>query len=231
MKNKSKIIGILGGMGPYATVDLFKKIIDMTPIEKEKDHLRIIVDNNPKIPSRGRYFAYGEESPVFEMTATAKNLEKAGADFLIIACNQAHHFYDDVQSQIKIPILNIIEEACKYVKNELPNIKKVAVVGAKSTCEIVYKNTLEKYGFIPIIPENNDYKKLRKIIDAIKMGKKDKRLLLKICNKLIERGAEAIILGCTEFPIILRKKDLPIPTFDPNWIISKKAIEIAMAKN
>ena len=86
---KEKVIGILGGMGPEATVDLFRRIIRATPAEKDQDHIRVIVDSNPKIPDRTAAIMGVGPSPLLEMTKTAKNLEKAGADSIIIPCNTA----------------------------------------------------------------------------------------------------------------------------------------------
>ena len=223
-----KTIGIIGGMGPYATIDLFKRIVDLTDAEKDWDNIHIIIDNNPQIPSRGRFFECNGESPLPELINSAKRLETAGADFLVIGCNQAHYFHNDVQKQVNIPILNMVEETIEHILKTLPNIKEIGVVGARSTCQINYKQELEKNNLIPIIPEDDkDYKDLRIVIDSIKTGKGDKELLISICNKLIKKGAEAIILGCTEFPIIIKQRDLSVPTFDPNDIITKKAVEIA----
>jgi aspartate racemase len=227
-----KTLGIIGGMGPYATIDLFKRIVDLTGAEKEWDNIHIIIDNNPHIPSRGRYFECCGESPLNELINSAKRLEQAGADFLIIGCNQAHYFYHDVQKAVSIPILNMIQLTVEHIKNKIPNISRVGVVGAKSTCQINYKKELEESSLTPIIPEDiQDYKDLRTVIDGVKAGKGDKFLLLSIISKLIDKGAEAIILGCTEFPILLKSEDLSTPIFDPNDITTKKVVGVAKEEN
>jgi len=89
-QQKEKTIGILGGMGPYATVELFSKILKFTPARKDQEHLRIIIDNNLKIPDRTEAILGNGKSLLPEMIATAKNLEKAKVDFILIPCNTAH---------------------------------------------------------------------------------------------------------------------------------------------
>jgi len=128
-----KIIGILGGMGPEATLDLFHKIIKLTYAEKDQDHLRIIIDNNPKIPDRTDAISGTGKDPLPKLIVTAQILEKAGADFIIIPCNTAHYFISEIQQSIKIPILNMIKETASYVKNVFPSFKKVGLFASKGT--------------------------------------------------------------------------------------------------
>ena len=129
---KEKIVGILGGMGPEATIDLFARIVEETHAKCDEDHLRIIIDNNPKMPSRQNAILNNGESPVPAMVETAKNLKNAGADFIIIGANTAHYFYDEVSSQVDIPFLHIINEAVKELLRICPNIKKIGVMATNA---------------------------------------------------------------------------------------------------
>ena len=101
---QKKMIGVLGGKGPEATEELLHLIIKNTPVAKEEDHLRIIIDNNPKIPKPSLGITGEGENPVPVLIETAKNLERAEADFIVIPCNSAHFFIDDIQKEIRIPI-------------------------------------------------------------------------------------------------------------------------------
>ena len=105
---KDKTVGILGGMGPEATIDLFARIVKHTHAKKDDDHLRIIIDNNPKMPSRQDAILKSGEFPVTAMRETARNLERAGADFIIIGANTPHYFYDEIKDAVRIPFLHII---------------------------------------------------------------------------------------------------------------------------
>ena len=114
LKNKKIIdrettIGILGGMGPYATNFFLKRILDLTPVELDKDHFHTIIDNNVKIPSRTRAVKYNEQSPVNDIVRSINNLGKIGCSFVMLPCNSAHYFYDEVSEEIEIPWLNMIE--------------------------------------------------------------------------------------------------------------------------
>lgn len=230
---REKIVGILGGMGPEATVDLFSKIIKETKIEKEEDHLRIIIDNNPKMPSRQDAILNGGESPVPAMVETAKNLERAGADFIILSANTAHYFYDDVSREINIPILHIINEAVKYMLRTYPNIKKVGVMATNAAVKTrLYNNCCEKFN-IEVIDAETEIQNLvhNTIFDFKHNGLSEKNIAdAQNCVKyFVDKGAEAIIMGCTEIPVILAGKEFEIPLIDPNDIIGK--VVVAYAKN
>lgn len=110
-----KIIGILGGMGPAATIDLFTKIVKGTKVKKDQDHLRIMIDNNPKIPDRTLAIQRKGPTPLTQLVRSAKILENAGADFIVIPCVTAHYYYDSLQKRIKIPILHVVDETVKSI--------------------------------------------------------------------------------------------------------------------
>jgi aspartate racemase len=226
-----KIIGILGGMGPEATIDLFYKIIKFTPAEKDQDHLRIIIDNNPKIPDRSAAILGIGEDPLPALQETAKNLEKAGADFIIIPCNTAHYFLSQIQKSVKIPILNMMEEAALETKKRIPQIKKVGLLASKGVYKAeIYNKYFKKCNVEVISPEEKDKKEVMKVIYAVKAGnlsEEVKKNIISIAQKLINKGAEAIIAGCTEIPLILKEENLSVPLIDPTQILAKVAVKKA----
>ncbi len=226
-----KIIGILGGMGPEATIDLLNKIIKLTPAKKDQDHLRIIIDNNPKIPDRTAAILGEGEDPLPALRKTAQNLEKAGVDFILIPCNTAHYFLPLIQKGIKVPILNMIEETAKESKKKIPRIKKAGLLATLGTYKTkIYPQYFGKFNIEIISPEEKEKDEIMRIIYAIKGGdlsKKIKENLLSIVKNLIERGAEAIIAGCTEIPLILKEKEISIPLIDPTQVLARVAIEKA----
>ena len=226
-----KIIGILGGMGPEATIDLFYKIIKLTPAEKDQDHLRIIIDNNPKIPDRTAAILGKGEDPLPALQETARNLEKAGADLIIIPCNTAHYFLPSIQESVKIPILNMIEETAKETQRKTPQIKKVGLLASIGIYKTeIYHQHFKKFNIEVISPEEKDKKEVMKVIYAVKAGdlsEEVKRNILKIAQKLIDKGVEAIITGCTEIPLILKEGDVSVPIIDPTQVLAKMAIKKA----
>ena len=226
-----KIIGILGGMGPEATIDLFYKIIKFTPAEKDQDHLRIIIDNNPKIPDRTAAILGKGEDPLPALQETAKNLEKAGADFIIIPCNTAHYFLPLIQESVKIPVLNMIEETAKETRKKISPIQKVGLLASIGTYKTeIYHQQFKKFNIEVISPEEKDKEEVMKAIYAVKAGNLSegiKKNILKIAQKLIDKGAEAIIAGCTEIPLILKEGDVSVPLIDPTQVLAKIAIRKA----
>jgi aspartate racemase len=226
-----KIIGILGGMGPEATTDLFYKIIKLTPAEKDQEHLRVIIDNNPKIPDRTAAILGKGEDPLPALRETARNLEKAGADFIIIPCNTAHYFLSSIQESVKIPILNMIEETAKKTQKKIPSIKKVGLLASIGIYKTkIYSQHFKKFNIEVISPEEKDKEKVMKVIYAVKAGnlsEEIKKNILKIAQKLIDKGAEAVIAGCTEIPLILKEGDVSVPIIDPTQALAEAAIQKA----
>jgi len=226
-----KIIGILGGMGPEATIDLFYKIIKFTPAEKDQEHLRIIIDNNPKIPDRTAAILGKGEDPLPALQETAQNLEKAGADFIVIPCNTAHYFLSSIQESVNIPVLNMIEETAKETKKRIPQIKKVGLLASIGVYKSeIYHQHFKKFNIEVISPEEKDKEEIMKVIYTIKAGDLSKRVkknILKITQKLIKKGAEAIIAGCTEIPLILKEGDVSVPLIDPTQILARIAVQEA----
>jgi len=231
MEKKEKIIGILGGMGPEATIDLYSKIIKLTVAKKDQEHLRIIIDNNPKIPDRSLAILKGKTSPLSILQKTAKNLEKAGVDFIILPCNTAHYYISSLKSVLNVPVLNMIEETAKEINTLKPKIKKVGLLATDGTIKTkLYLQALEKYSIKIILPEDEDQKKVMLSIYNLKAGKltkENKKSIVKVANGLICLGAEAIITGCTEIPILLENEKLFVPKIDPTLILAKASILFA----
>ena len=226
-----KVIGILGGMGPEATIDLFYKIIKFTPAEKDQDHLRIIIDNNPKIPDRTAAILGKGEDPLPALQETARNLEKAGADFIIIPCNTAHYFLPSIQESVKIPILNMIEETAKETQKRISQIKKVGLLASIGIYKTeIYHQHFKKINIVVISPEEKDKEEVMNAIYAVKAGDLSNEVkgnIIKIAQKLIDKEAEAIITGCTEIPLILKEGDVSVPIIDPTRILAKAAVQKA----
>ncbi|MCE5241997.1 MAG: amino acid racemase [Desulfobacteraceae bacterium] len=228
---KDKIIGILGGMGPEATIDLFARIVKHTHAKKDDDHLRIIIDNNPKMPSRQDAILKGGESPVPAMQETARNLERAGADFIIIGANTAHYFYDDVKDAVHIPVMHIIEEAAKETIRIVSRVKKVGVLATTAAMKTgLYQKSFEKYGIEVLrIPEDVQSQVQNSIFTFKYEGCTPKviEMMAAAARHMIADGAGALVMGCTEIPIILEKMEFSVPLIDPNESIALAAVQYA----
>ena len=228
---KEKIIGILGGMGPEATIDLFQKIVKLTPAQHDQDHLKIIIFNNPKIPDRTKAIFYGGENPLPELIKTAQDLEKAGADFIIMPCNTAHYYRQEIQKMVGIPILNMIQETTIYIHQAFPQIKKVSVFATIGTNQAgLYQTYLNDFGIETLPLTESEQGQIMEIIYGVKAGQdlnQLKKRVIEVAKLHTEKGTEAIIAGCTEIPLVLKDGDVTIPVIDPTLILAQKAVLIA----
>ncbi len=228
---KEKIIGILGGMGPEATIDLFKKVLKLSPAKQDQDHFRIIIDNNPKIPDRTKAILHEGENPLPELISTAKNLVRAGADFIIMPCNTAHYFYNEIQKEISIPIIDMIKETAIYINQSYPEIEKIGLFATKGTYKTkLYQSSLEEMKIETLIPTEAEQNQIMEIIYQVKAGHDLdilKKKIIEIAKTQIKRGGQGVITGCTELPLVLKNGDIEIPVIDPTLVLAKKAIEEA----
>ncbi|WP_404987602.1 cysteate racemase [Clostridium culturomicium] len=224
-----KTIGIIGGMGPMATIDLYRKIIEVTPANSDNDHIHVVIDSNTLIPDRTAYILGKGEDPAMEMIRTAISLENMGADFLIMACNTAYYYYDRIIPFIKIPMLNMIDETVKEIaKLKMNTVGLLATDGVLASK--VYEYKLNEYE-INIIKPSEEGQKV--VMDLIYNGIKASDFSLDISRfrtvieELYFSGAETLILGCTELPIAFERFSLKGNAIDPTKILAEKAVQFA----
>ncbi|CAD5244216.1 cysteate racemase [Thermococcus camini] len=224
-----KTIGILGGMGPLATAELFRRIVEKTPAKRDQEHPRVIIYNNPKIPDRTAFILGNGEDPRPELIESAKKLESWGADFIIMPCNTAHFFAETIQKAVKIPLVSMIEETAKLVRGM--GLRKVGLLATDGTIKgLVYHRALLSHGVQIAVPGRRDQELVMKgIYEGVKAGNLElgRRLLLEVAKRL-ERRVDGIIAGCTEVSVALRPEDLKIPLVDPLDVIAEKALKLAL---
>ena len=228
-----KTIGIMGGMGPAATVDLMSRIISMTDAYSDQEHIPMIVDNDTRIPDRTEAILGRGESPAPEMLASARRLEAAGADFIVIACHAAHCFVDDIKDKISIPIIEMPEETAKLLK--LNGVNRAAVLATDGTVQSgLFGHALERMGIQTVYP--NEQKLVMSLVyDYVKKGRAVipdavREDMQNLIGDLGKQGAEVLILASTEFPIAFSLMGLRSDAFvDPTIILAKAAIRMAGA--
>lgn len=228
---REKVVGILGGMGPESTVDFFSKVIKATPAQKDQDHLRIIIDNNPKIPDRTLALLGKDKSPLEELKATIQNLKRAGAELIAIPCNTAHYYYDELQESVNTPIINMISETVKYIHREFPHIKKIGLIATTGTIKMgIYHKAIKEMELI--IPSGAAQEKVMETIygeQGIKAGYggNPRKYILEVTEALVKGGAEAVLIGCTEVSLVLNQNDLSVPLIDPLQILAEAVVREA----
>ncbi len=227
-----KTIGILGGMGPLATSELFNKIIKNTRAEKDQEHMHIIIDNNTNIPDRTLNIARSGESPLPEIMKSVRILELAGADFLVIPCNTAHYFMDHIVENSNIPIMNMLEETANYIVRNYQGTQ-LGLLATDGTIKTgIYDFYLDKIGFSYIKPKNTQNQLMKFIYEVVKKGDYEKGagLFHEVIKELEDKGAGAFILGCTELSVACDMYGLKGEFIDPMLILARSAIEYAGGK-
>lgn len=227
-----KKIGILGGMGPEATVLFYNLIIRLTKAERDNEHIPVIIYSNPKVPDRTEAIINNAKSPLPLLLEGAKFLQDSGVDVITMPCITAHHFYPEIIKNIKTHFLNIIQETADYTEKKHPNLKKLGLLATNGTIKTeIFQKYFERRGIEIILP---DKKNQTKFMDAV-YGKKGikagfkiapKKILLQIVEHLHKNNAQAIIAGCTEVPLALQEDDISIPFIEPLFILASKSIKM-----
>lgn len=226
----SKKLGILGGMGPLATADLFRKIILLTDAKCDQEHIHILIDNNTSIPDRTSHIVGNGQDPRRQLIESAKRLGNMGTDFLIMPCNTAHYFYEDIIKEIDIPFLNMIEETVNYIQINHPNIEKIGLLATDGTSNSgIYDKYFEGTGIKVVKPNNTNQQHIMEFIYGIK-GNKEVTLdgFYETVENMKNEGVEVFILGCTELSSAYEMFKMKGIYVDPLEVISIRAINYAM---
>lgn len=225
-----KTLGIIGGMGPLASEDLFNKIIRNTRAHSDGEHLHIILDNDTAIPDRTEAILHEGRDPRPELCASARRLQAAGADVLAIACNTAHYFYDDVAAAVTIPVLHMPRLTAKHVRQA--GLDTVALLATDGTVRSgIYQAAFDGRPAL-LLPDEAGQ---RAVMDLIYRGVKGGQPqfpteeIRRVLAGLRQRGAQAFILGCTELPVAFRQYGLEGPAIDPTLVLARAAIRACQA--
>lgn len=227
-----KIVGVIGGMGPEATVDLMRRVIQATPAQDDIDHIRMIVDNNPKVPSRIKAIIEGTgESPAPALVEMARKLEDYGADFLVIPCNTAHYYLNDIRSAVSIPVIDMIELTVEAVLRENPAIKTTGLLASNAVLQTgLYMKRFGERGVALICPQNELQDRIMTAIRTIKTGRygtREKSILRSAAGDMIERQAEALIIACTELSLISDTLEPEAKLYDSAQILAEVVVRKA----
>lgn len=231
MISARKVPGVLGGMGPDATVDFMAKVIALTPAEKDQDHIRMLVDHDPTVPNRQDAILGKGEDPGPALAAMAHRLEAAGADFLVIPCNTAYVFERAIIDAVKIPLISIIDATIDAVPDGCDSVGLLATEGCLQAG--VYQRGLAARELTALEPTADEMQKLMQAIYAIKAGNADNNTAVtmqSLAKALVARGAGAVIAGCTEIPLALEQSMLEVPLLSSTDILAQKTVQLALSE-
>lgn len=208
---KDITVGVLGGLGPMATVYFYDMVVEMTDARIDQDHLDMIIMNRATTPDRTAYIVGSSDaSPLEYICRDAKRLEAAGADFLVLTCNTAHYFYQDIADSIGVPLINMIEETVAHAKKQ--GHKKIGILATTGNIKTgLYQDMCIKQSMNYYVPNDSVQESVMDIIyKQVKAGKKaDMGQFQEIVDALLAQGCDCAILGCTELSIIKKDEKLP----------------------
>jgi aspartate racemase len=233
-------VGIIGGIGPAATVDFMQKIIRNTRAERDQDHIRLVVDHNPEIPDRTAYLVGKGTDPTLGLYSACKRLQANGAALIAMPCNTAHAYVARLQPGLAIPIVNMLTETVRHIRAHCPGHARVGLLATSGTIATgVYHDAARDAGFELVVP---DARHQELVMDTIygRHGVKAgfvagpcREALLEALAHLVARGATAVILGCTELPLVLPEHpaypvgNRTVVLLDPTMILARRCVELA----
>ncbi len=210
-------IGILGGMGPAATILLQQRILDAVPAERDEDHIPLLIDMNPQVPSRIDFLIHQKgPNPGPFLAGMARNLQEFGADALVMPCNTAHHFADDIENATEIPFLNMVQLTAEALAKQAPKGGGIGILASPATDKVgLFHNVLGASGLKALASKNSQ--DLLTTIQDIKARGPSENSIAQTQNaigELQDAGADAFLVGCSEFSLISRKLRASVPIID-----------------
>jgi aspartate racemase len=232
-----KTVGILGGMGPFATHAFYGHLIQQTAARSDQAHLHVVMDANSAIPDRTAFLVDAGEDPRPALISAARALRILGADFAVIPCNTASAFIDDIVAGSGLPFISWIEVAADAVRESgYQTVGLLATTGTVRTR--LYQEALAERGVRVLLPESHDQELLMDVIygeASVKTqgfaGESAKSDLVRVASKLVREGAMSLLLGCTELPLTISANSSrwPVSAVDPAVHVARCAVTMAGA--
>jgi aspartate racemase len=225
-------IGILGGMGPMASADFLVKLVQATPASIDQEHFPTTLDSTPQIPDRPGAIDGSGPSPLPAMLEVLRRLESAGCSLIAMPCNTAHYWYEQLAGETNLPIVHIADAAAVWLRQGVPLAKRVGILGTAVTCKLGIYSTRLGDEWEWVYPSGEELDTLvTPAIAAIKKGDpaSARALFLEVVNRMTAKGVDAIVLACTEIPLVLTQSDVAVPAIDSTEALARQTVAVAQA--
>ncbi|MDG4882090.1 amino acid racemase [Mesorhizobium sp. WSM4884] len=222
------IVGVLGGMGPAATIELMRRVMEATPAADDADHIHLLVDQNPKVPSRIDALIDGiGPSPLDELVRMAKGLESAGATMLAIACNTAHGYAADIASAVRIPLLDMVTLTAGAVARRPLSRRRIGMLASTAVLQLgLYERAFEAFGIETRYPD--DQAEIMAIIKAVKKEGATAGLRSRfdvVARRLIAGDVDFLVIACTELSLLVDGLDADLAKIDALDVLVATIVE------
>ena len=228
MNEGSKTVGVLGGMGPAATLDFFGRVLARSEAARDRDHIRLIIDCNPQVPDRNVGAQAGEPTTGEVLAQMARGLVAAGAQLLVMPCNAAHACAADIRAAVAVPFIDMIEVTADAGAAAARTVGVLAADGALDAG--LYQSAFAARGVAVLTPEAPQQARFMSLLHRIKagdVGAASRAEMQALAQSLIGRGAEAIVAGCTEVPLVLDASDLTVPLVNCTEVLAQATVAAA----
>lgn len=226
-----KLVGVLGGVGPMATVYFMQRVIELTEADTDQEHLNMVVWQHAAIPDRTAFLlGYSDEDPLPVMVSDARRLEADGVDFIAMPCNTAHYFYDELAAAVGIPFLDIVDETVAAAQQGVPGLRRLGVLATDGTVRTgTYAGVSARRGVEAVVPDDVVQREVSDIIYAgVKAGRPVERERFEaVVDHLRRRGCQAIVLGCTELSVLGRELGTGPDVVDSVDVLARRTIALA----
>ncbi|MDD2579627.1 MAG: amino acid racemase [Eubacteriales bacterium] len=228
VRGRSKqILGVIGGLGPLATASFYEQVVRMTDASADQDHLQVMIHSHPEIPDRTRYILDPDHavSPVPALIEAGRMLAALGADRIAIPCITAHYFYDQLSTALPIPVIHLVGETVRYLRNQ--SFEKIGLLATDGTVSSrLFQSAADEAGLAIVLPDAVHQQDLMNIIyDQVKAERPvDRQKLTEISGALRQKGAQTIVLGCTELSVVQMRWTLGPGFHDAMGILARAAV-------
>lgn len=227
------LVGVLGGMGPLATIDFMRKVLQATPASADQDHVPLLVSSIPQVPDRSAAFRGDGASPLEAMVASGRRLTQAGVGLVVMPCNTAHLWFDALQQALGVPMLHIVDAAIEDAVAQVGDDAPIGLLCTDGTLASgLYWNRVHQRARWTLPTAGEMVTLVMPGIEAVKAGElaRGAELLGRAAEALSRRGARALVLGCTEVPVVLGPQSSPLPVIDATDSLARRAVAWSLAQ-
>ncbi|HEX8988549.1 MAG TPA: amino acid racemase [Rhodocyclaceae bacterium] len=229
-------LGIVGGMGPLATADFLKKLVEATPAQCDQEHIPVLLYGDCTVPDRTAYIVGKGPSPLPKLLTGIRFLNDAGVRAICVPCNTSHSWFDELQAASKVPLIHIVDACARAVRRAHPDARRVGVLSTEGVHRTrVYADSLQRLGFEPLCPTPDEFARwVSPGIAHVKAGRPgDAAPLFRAATaSLVERGAESVVLGCTEIPLGMERQRAETPSLfvDSTEALARAVVDFFQAE-
>jgi aspartate racemase len=225
------LIGVLGGMGPGATIDFMSKIMAATSADVDQEHVPLIVYDVPQIPNRSIAIQTGSDSPFLPMMAGIRMLERSGVDVVAIPCNTAHFWYDRLASSCQVSIIHIADAVATMIQTFQMDVRRVALMATRGTVATgIYRQRLSGVVRELVEPDEPIQQLIDQAVDAVKAGEITRARFCaeQASSRFLEQGADLLLIGCTELPIALAGSEFQPLSIDATEALARACVQASL---